>query len=39
MNHIIPPTDALYSDGRFVISERNNPDGWLACESPANVLD
>jgi hypothetical protein len=39
MTHSIPTTDALYSDGRFVIHERNNPDGWLACELPAQVLD
>jgi hypothetical protein len=39
MTHTIPPTEQLYSGGRFVIHERNNPDGWLACSLPVQVLD
>lgn len=39
MNHIIPITDALYSEGRFVIHERNNANGWLACDTPVQVHD
>jgi len=37
MTHTIPDTDALYSDGRLIVRERNNPDAWLACDCPVPV--
>ena len=39
MKHTIPATEALYSDGRFIVHERGNPDAWLASTSPVVVVD